>query len=246
VERLCSGARKLCAEAAGGIIRVDLKNRRRNLGPGLPAIPAARLHPVRFRALRSNQLGGNFMAKIFLGALLGFLLAVPLAAQTGQQAPPKDFSAWLRNSYGVNRKFIARTAEKMPEEFYGLRPGAQPEVRTFGQLIGHLANFNFRWCSDAKGEKNPMEKTDFEKVTAKPDLIKALNSALTYCDGAYAMLTDANSMDLVQGTRDDGTKVPVLRISRLISNLAHNNEHYGNLVTYMRIKSIVPPSSEPR
>jgi hypothetical protein len=60
------------------------------------------------------------------------------------------------------------------------------------------------------------------------------------------MLTDANSMDLVQGTRDDGSKVPVLRISRFVSNLAHNNEHYGNLVTYMRIKSIVPPSSEPR
>jgi uncharacterized damage-inducible protein DinB len=186
------------------------------------------------------------MAKIILNGLLGVLFAFPAAAQTSQQAPPKDLSAWLRNSYATNRKFIARTAEKMPEDFYSLRPGAQTEVRTFGQLIGHLANFNYRWCSDAKGEKNPMEETDFEKLTAKAALVKALNSALTYCDGAYAALTDSNSMDTVQGTRDDGTKVSVLRISRLISNLAHNNEHYGNLVTYMRIKSIVPPSSEPR
>jgi uncharacterized damage-inducible protein DinB len=186
------------------------------------------------------------MGKIIFSALLGFSLAIPLAAQTGQQAPPKDLSAWLRNSYAMNRKFIARTAEKMPEEFYGIRPGAQPEVRTFGQLIGHLSNFNYRWCSDAKGEKNPMEETDFEKLTDKASLVKALNIALTYCDGAYAMLTDENSKDIVQGTRDDGTKAPVMRISRLISNLAHNNEHYGNLVTYMRIKSIVPPSSEPR
>jgi hypothetical protein len=186
------------------------------------------------------------MVKLICSAILGSLLAFPLAAQTSQQALPKDLSAWLRNSYTTNRKFIARTAEKMPEEFYGLRPGAQPEVRTFGQLIGHLANFNYRWCSDAKGEKNPMEETDFEKLSAKANLVKALNSALSYCDGAYAMLTDANSMDMVQSTRDDGTKVPVLRISRFISNLAHNNEHYGNLVTYMRIKSIVPPSSEPR
>ena len=184
--------------------------------------------------------------KIILGALLGSLLAFPLAAQTSPQVPPKDLSAWLRNSYATNRKFLARTAEKMPEEFYGIRPGAQPEVRTFGQLIGHLANFNYRWCSDAKNEKNPKEETDFEKLTDKASLVKALNMALTYCDGAYAMLTDANSLDAVQGTRDDGTKVPVLRVSRLISNLAHNNEHYGNLVTYMRIKSIVPPSSEPR
>jgi len=186
------------------------------------------------------------MGKQVFCALLSSLLALPLAAQTSPQAPPKDLSAWLRNSYAVNRKFIARTAEKMPEEFYGLRPGAQPEVRTFGQLIGHLANFNYRWCSDAKGEKNPMEETDFEKLAAKADLVKGLNSALTYCDGAYATLTDANSKDMVQGTRDDGTKAPVMRISRLISNLAHNNEHYGNLVTYLRIKSIVPPSSEPR
>ena len=186
------------------------------------------------------------MVKIIFSALLGFLLAIPLAAQTNQQAAPKDLSAWLRNSYAMNRKFLSRTAEKMPEEFYGMRPGAQPEVRTFGQLIGHLANFNFRWCSDAKGEKNPMEETDFEKLTDKASLVKGLNIALAYCDGAYAILTDTNSLDLVQGTRDDGTKVPVLRISRLISNLAHDNEHYGNLVTYMRIKSIVPPSSEPR
>ncbi len=186
------------------------------------------------------------MVKNIFRALLGFLLAVPLAAQTNQQAPPKDLSAWLRNSYASNRKFIARTADKMPEALYGMRPGAQPEVRTFGQLIGHLANFNYRWCSDAKGEKNPMEESDFEKLTAKGDLVNALYGALTYCAGAYAMLTDANSMDMVQGTRDDGAKVPVLRISRLIVNFAHNNEHYGNLVTYMRIKSIVPPSSEPR
>ena len=186
------------------------------------------------------------MQKAVFHVLLGFFLALPAGAQTNQQPAAKDLSAWLRNSYASNRKFLARTAEKMPQEFYGMRPGAQPEVRTFAQMIGHLANYNYRWCSDAKGEKNPGEETDFEKVTAKAELVKALSSALTYCDGAYAALTDANSMDMVQGTRDDGTKVPVLRISRLILNLAHDNEHYGNLVTYMRIKSIVPPSSEPR
>jgi uncharacterized damage-inducible protein DinB len=187
------------------------------------------------------------MGKIIFGILLGFTLAFPLAAQTSPKPPAKDaLPAWLRNAYAANRKYLVRSAEKMPEEFYGLRPGAQTEVRTFGQLIGHLADFNYRWCSDAKGEPNPGQEKEFEKLTAKADLVKALNDALTYCDSAYAMLTDANAMDMVQGTRDDGTKTPVLRISRLIINVAHNNEHYGNIVTYMRIKSIVPPSSEPR
>jgi len=188
------------------------------------------------------------MRRMILMVLLTVTPALPLAAQTGAPPPAaKDaLPAWLRNAYGVNRKFLVRSAEKMPEEFYGMRPGAQTEVRTFGQLIGHLADFNYRWCSDAKAEVNPAQEKEFEKLTAKADLIKALSDALTYCDTAYAQLTDANAMDMVQGTRDDGTKVPVLRISRLIVNFAHNNEHYGNLVTYMRIKSIVPPSSEPR
>lgn len=187
------------------------------------------------------------MRRIVFGALLALMTALPAAAQVSQQPPTKDpLATWLRNSYGSNRKFLAGAAEKMPDEFYGLRPGAQLEVRTFGQIVGHLANFNFLWCSDAKGEKNPNQGNDFEKLTAKAELVKALNSALTYCDGAYATLTDASGMNVIQGTTDSGQKVPLLRISRLILNLVHNNEHYGNLVTYMRIKSIVPPSSQPR
>src|SRR5271169_6819910 len=99
----------------------------------------------------SRPYEGTFMKKLFLGAILSSILAFPLSAQTNPQAPPKDLSAWLRNSYSVNRKYLARTADKMPEDLYGMRPGAQSEVRTFGQLIGHLANFNYRWCSDGKG-----------------------------------------------------------------------------------------------
>ena len=187
------------------------------------------------------------MRKISFGLLFGFLSACSLAAQTSSQAPAKDaLPAYVRRIYTSNRNYLAKSAEKMPEEFYGMRPAAQTEVRTFGQLIGHLANYNYRWCSDAKGEANPGQETDYEKLTSKADLVKSLNSALTYCDGAYAALTDATAMDTVQGTTDDGKKVPVLRISRLMINVVHNNEHYGNLVTYMRIKSIVPPSSEPR
>ncbi len=187
------------------------------------------------------------MRKIIFGALLAVLVALPAGAQMTPQPATKDsLSTWLSNSYGVNRKFLVGAAEEMPEQFYGLRPGAQMEVRTFGQIVGHLANFNFLWCSDAKGERNPNQGNDFEKLTAKADLVKALSSALDYCDGAYAALTDASGMDIIQATTDSGGKVPLLRISRLILNLAHNNEHYGNLVTYMRIKSIVPPSSRPR
>jgi len=187
------------------------------------------------------------MGKMILGALMAVVLAIPLAAQASQQSASKNpFAAALRKSYTVNRDFLAKSAEKMPEEFYGMRPGSQPEVRTFGQILGHLINNNYLACSDAKGGKNPGEGKDFEKVTAKADLVKDLNSAFAYCDAVYAALTDASAMQMVEMTMDDGSKVPALRVSRLIFNISHNNEHYGNLVTYMRIKNIVPPSSEPR
>lgn len=183
---------------------------------------------------------------ILIGLLFGSLFTLSAAAQSSPQPPVKDaLSAWLRRAYTVGRNDISRAAEKMPEEYYGLRPGAQTEVRTFGQLVGHLANFNYLWCSDAKGEKNPNQENDFEKLTAKSDLIKAMGSALAYCDSVYSTLTDSSAMDVMPVITESGRKVQVLRISRLIQNHAHNNEHYGNMVTYLRMKSIVPPSSEP-
>ena len=155
-------------------------------------------------------------------------------------------ATWLRTTYTTNRNYLTRAAEKMPEDLYGLRPGAQMEVRTFGQILGHLANLNFMWCSQAKGEKNPAQGHDFERAATKAEFVKGLHDALTYCDGAYGALTDAAGMETIPITQEDGSQTQSLRISLLVMNYGHNNEHYGNLVTYMRIKSIVPPSSEPR
>ena len=133
----------------------------------------------------------------------------------------------------------------MPEDAYGMRPGPQMEVRTFGQLIGHLANFGYLFCSDAKGEKNPVADHDFEKLPTKAELIKALKASHNYCDGVFAGMTDASLTETISATRDDGSKVPAMRLARLIADLNHNQEHYGNIVTYLRIKSMVPPSSQP-
>jgi uncharacterized damage-inducible protein DinB len=187
------------------------------------------------------------MNKLFALVLFGFSLAVPAAAQTEQQVLRKDpLATWLRNAYTLNRNVIAKAAERMPEQYYGLRPGAQMEVRTFGQLIGHLANYNYLVCSDAKGGGNPNQGNDFEKLTSKTALVKALNGAFTFCDSVYGVLTDASAMEPIHATAQKNAGRPVeLRVSRLIFNYAHNYEHYGNMVTYMRMKSITPPSSDP-
>lgn len=189
------------------------------------------------------------MSKFFVIVLLGSLLAISAAAQTGQPSAASaanPLSTWLRNAYMGNRNTIVRSAEKMPEENYGMRPGTQQEVRTFGQQVGHIANYNFMWCAQAKGEKNPNAGNNLEKLNTKAEFLKAVNDAFAYCDGVYSSLTDASGVEMIDITQESGRQTRNLRMALLILNFAHNNEIYGNIVSYMRMKDIVPTSSEPR
>jgi uncharacterized damage-inducible protein DinB len=177
--------------------------------------------------------------------LLPAMFTVAALAQTAAQPEENPISSWLRNAYMGNRNNITRTAEKMPEEFYDMRPGAQQEVRTFGQQVGHVANYNFLWCSQAKNEKNPNTQ-NLEKLTSKADFLKALNDAFAYCDGAYQALTDASGQQVVDITLENGRTRQSLRMGLLTLNYGHNNEIYGSMVVYLRMKNLVPPASEPR
>jgi uncharacterized damage-inducible protein DinB len=178
-------------------------------------------------------------------SLLLPLLAVSGFAQPAAPVQTNPISTSLRNLYTGNRNNIVRTAEKMPEENYGMRPGAQTEVRTFGQQVTHIATYNFLWCSQAKGEKNP-SPPDLDKLTSKADILKVMNDAFTYCDGAYAALTDASGAETIDITQENGRQTRNLRMQLLTLNYGHNNEIYGSLVVYLRMKNIVPPASEPR
>ena len=176
-----------------------------------------------------------------LAASLGIAASAALAQQ-----PANPLSDGLKRLYMGNRNNIVRTAEKMPEENYGMRPGSQQEVRTFGQQVGHVARYNFLWCSQAKGEKNPAADRNPETLPTKAELIKALNDAFTYCDEAYNSLTDASAAETIDITQESGRQARVLRMFLLTLNYGHNNEIYGSMVSYLRQKDIVPPASEPR
>jgi uncharacterized damage-inducible protein DinB len=177
--------------------------------------------------------------------LISVLAASGLAQPAAPDAPPNPLSTWLRNAYTGNRNNIVRTAEKMPEENYAMRPGSQPEVRTFGQQVTHVATYNFLWCSQAKGEKNP-NPGNLDKLTSKGEIIKVLNDAFSYCDTAYSALTDASGAEVIDITQESGRQTRNLRFGLLTLNYAHNNEIYGSMVAYLRMKDIVPPASEPR
>ena len=181
----------------------------------------------------------------FLKILLLPALGLPAFAQPPQPAQDNPLSTWLRNAYMNNRNTIVRTAEKMPEENYDMRPGAQQEVRTFGQQVAHVATYNFLWCSQAKGEKNP-SPGNLEKLTAKAEIMKVLNDAFAYCEGVYSALTDGSGAQVIDITQENGRQTRNLRLGLLTVNYGHNNEIYGSMVTYLRMKNIVPPASEPR
>lgn len=162
------------------------------------------------------------------------LAAIP-AVGAAQSANP--VSASIRAQYGPVKTNIVAAAQQMPEEHYGFQP--TPEVRTFGQLIGHVAFAQFNICAGLLGEANPRPGNLEEQLTTKPDLVEAITQAFEFCDAAYAGATDATLGDAVSFFGS-----PSVRHYPLTYALVHADHHYGNIVTYMRLKGLVPPSSQ--
>ncbi len=151
-------------------------------------------------------------------------------------AQPNPFSTFSKFAYGRVKTILVRSAEKMPEENYNFKP--TDAVRSYGQIVGHVADAQYMFCSVALGEKNPGLKIEQTKTT-KADLVTALKDAVAYCDKAYDSMTDASGSQMVKLFDMDLPKLGVLNVNNM-----HDMEHYGNLVTYMRLKNIVPPTSE--
>jgi uncharacterized damage-inducible protein DinB len=171
-------------------------------------------------------------------------LCLPAAAQTtdsgfGELASP-SMAAVSRAMHANIRRNLAEAAAAMPAADYAFKP--TPDVRSFGELVGHVANGNFFFCSQAIGEKSPAA-SNYEKAADKAVLVKALNDSLAYCDGAYASTTDANFNQAIKTPVPGGGARDATRGGVLVFNTAHNNEHYGNIVVYLRLKGYVPPST---
>lgn len=185
--------------------------------------------------------------------LLAPLLALPAAAQTAPPpaaAPASPAAAaapaapvangaitGLKFPWGRVMDILVRAAEKMPEETYAFKP--TPDVRSFGQLVGHAADANFLFAAMAAGE-TPTPREIEKTKTSKADLVAALKESFAACDKVFGM-TDAELSVPMKLFGRETTRFAVVGLM-----VGHNWEHYGNMVTYMRIKGLVPPSSEPR
>jgi uncharacterized damage-inducible protein DinB len=160
----------------------------------------------------------------------------PAAPAAPPTPPANPITVSEKGLYSFLSSAVVRAAEKMPEENYAFKP--TPEIRSFGQLVGHVADANYMFCAQASGEANPMKNVEKTK-TSKADLVAAVKDAVAYCGKAFDGMTDAKGSEMVKFFNFN-----LARITLLSLNTAHTDEHYGNMVTYMRLKGIVPPTSE--
>jgi len=168
-----------------------------------------------------------------------FAFAVSAGVAQAQPAAADPVSSSIRSEWRTVERYIKESADLMDEANYTFKP--VDSVRTFGAILAHVTGANYEYCAAAKGEKAPHAESDFEKtLTKKADIVKALNESLAYCDAAYTSATDASLAQMGNAPFGSG-QAP--KASALMGNIGHLSEHYGNLVTYFRIKGIVPPSS---
>lgn len=183
------------------------------------------------------------------------MVALAAATATAQQkpapkmaAPASPITTSMKAYYDSVKTWLTMAASQMPEADYSFHPATQPapdkaEIRTFGAILAHVADANFLFCGAASGMKAPADMSDNEHTKkTKADIQKALSASFDFCDRAWAATTDRNA-----STAADLPEVgKSTRLGGLAFNTSHDAEHYGNVVTYLRAKGMVPPSSQPR
>jgi len=192
------------------------------------------------------------MLKLHTPLALVFVFAAALIApgssfaqeKASEKAPDKmpapktyTFSGESLRGYQSLQANLADAAEKMPEEHYGFKP--TPDVKPFGQHVAHIALSQYSLCARLKGEPNPKKDEKEETTRSKADTIALLKGSTAYCEPFVTGVTDTSLGELMPMGQDKVAKglVPLALIS-------HADEVYGTMAVYLRLKGIVPPSTE--
>jgi DinB superfamily len=138
-----------------------------------------------------------------------------------------------RKAYDALKQNLIKAAEKMPEDVYSFKP--TPDMQGFGERINHIAN-QIGTCSAMTGERKP---NPAQGKTAKADIVAALKASFDACDAAWESMNDKTAMEMMAGRGGQ-----VSKLSTLIRNNMHDQEMYGYLSPYMRLKGVVPPTSD--
>jgi hypothetical protein len=187
---------------------------------------------MRNRAIRAGIVAGA-----------ACLLAGVASAQGPGPGGPVGIAAGMQQQYNGLKNNLTQSADVVPEAGYSQKVGTMGEVRTYGQVIGHVAAAQFGQCSGALGVPNPNQGNNLEDGTkSRADLIKALADSFALCDKAFAALTDQNAAEMIANGRGG----QAARAVGLLGVLAHGNEMYGISTVYQRALIFVPPSTAAR
>src|SRR5687768_16016783 len=152
--------------------------------------------------------------------LLGLSIMVLSSSAAAQQPAANDAKAAMRKGFTDVSGWVTKAAELVPADKYTYKP--VQTVRTFGQLVAHLADSDAYYCAQATRRKvewaDPAEKGTTDKATLAPKLKQATDACASAYGGAGA-------------------------VGPLLENVAHTNLHYGNMITYLRMLGLTPPSS---
>ena len=151
--------------------------------------------------------------------LVGASLAL-CGTLSAQQAAPSDPGAQLKGVFEEVSELVVKGAEQVPADKYGFQPNAT--VRTFGQLVAHIADGNNYYCARAGGQKVDWSDAVEKTTTDKAAIMQKLKASIGQCAALHAKNSTA---------------------PQLLSNYGHLNLHYGNMITYLRLMGMVPPSS---
>ena len=169
--------------------------------------------------------------------LVALALAGQAAAGPGAETTSPYISEIKQYYYDAVKRNVTAMVEKMPEDHFAFKPVA--DVRTFGESVAHVADAQARNCNLVSGAGSTTLGAD--KKRTKAELVAALEKSFAICDAAFAALTDSNAREMVK-TGQSGFQLS--KLSLLVSMISHSNEQHGYMAVYLRLKGIVPPSTE--
>jgi uncharacterized damage-inducible protein DinB len=165
---------------------------------------------------------------------VGMAVLASLAnAQQGMPNPtmaPNPLTTTLSIFRSNMQDKLMKSAAAMPESKYSYRP--TKDVRSFAEILNHVADISYILCSNVKGEANPATAT---AKGSKAEIMAYLKGSFDYCDGVYSGFTDAHLNDPADFW---GAKTNKMFVLTQVGN--HDALHYGNIVTYLRINGLVP------
>jgi uncharacterized damage-inducible protein DinB len=165
-----------------------------------------------------------------------YLVALAVASFSSAVRAADPYIAELKQFYTIRKGDLLKAANRMPADSYGFRP--MPQVRTFAELLAHIIDTQMAFCAAVKGEPR---KPSVASKTTKDELVAALQASFDECDSAFESMTDDRAKQMLNAGNGERSKLGTLLYATL-----HDNEEYGYLAMYLRLKGLVPPSTDSR